>query len=520
MGVVTHLSFTNGGYRELSSTTNALSYLGVDHVRDAAPNPAHDAHGQAHYAQAAAQGINFTFFADGSVDPYTQVARIRAIEQGTPGSVTSIEGPNEVNNWPVHYQGQGGTAGAQAYMRDLFNAVQADPLLRDITVTGFTDWPFHASTSDASTVHPYPKNGDQPYGQIMRDMYDQNAVDPGKEFFINEIGYHTRINSSGGWEGVSEAAQAKLVLNTYMDGMLLGAKQTYIYQLLDAYAGDSQEEHFGLFRLDNSPKPAATAIHNLTTILADTAGNASNFGTHTLDFTVTNAPDTVNTVLTEKSNGSFQLITWAEPDIWNQDTNQDINVASKTETISFGQRFNTVEIFDPLVGTSAIQTFHNVNSVNVDVSDHPLIVQLSGGGAASAPAGAATVPAAPSVSVNVDTQPLSLSVNVGPDTMALRISQDAWQGDAQYTVKVDGTQIGDVFTAKARHGGESDTLTLHGNWGGGEHKVAVEFLNDAYAGTADTDRNLYVDNIIYNGAGHPELARTMFTAGSYEYAFN
>ena len=199
-GVATHLAYTDGGYRELSATTNALSYLGIDHIRDGVTNPAHDFYGQAHFAQAAASGIHFTFVVDGGVDPATEVARIHAIEQATPGAVTAIEGPNEVNNWPVTYQGMTGTAGAQAYMRDLFNAVQADPLLRDITVSGFTDWPNHSSTSDASTIHPYSKEGDQPLAQIMRDMADQNAFDQGKVFFITETGYHTQINPSSGWE--------------------------------------------------------------------------------------------------------------------------------------------------------------------------------------------------------------------------------------------------------------------------------------------------------------------------------
>ncbi|MES2709957.1 MAG: calcium-binding protein, partial [Pseudomonadota bacterium] len=378
-GVATHLSYTNGGYRELSTTTDALRYLGIDKVRDDVPNPAWDPYGQAHFPQAAAAGIDFAFFANGAIDPATLVSRIHAIEQAAPGSITVIEGPNEVNNWPVNHKGQGGTAGAQSYMRDLFDAVQADPVLRDIPVSGFTDYPNHASVSDASTIHSYSKNGNQPQATLRYDMAAQEAVDPGKPFYITETGYHTQINASGGgWEGVSEAVQAKLVLNTYMDGALLGAKQTYIYQLLDAYPGNSQEEHFGLFRLDNSPKPAATAIRNLTAILDDQAGNAGSFGTSSLDVTVTNAPANSHTLLAEKSNGTFQLITWAEPDIWNEDANQEINVSSTTETISFDRTFQKIEIFDPLVGTSPIRSFSDTNTVNVDVTDHPLIIQLSG----------------------------------------------------------------------------------------------------------------------------------------------
>ena len=503
---------------------NALSYLGIDHVRDQAPNPVYDAYGQAHFAQAAAQGVHFTFFAEGGVDPGTVVSRIRAIEQAHPGAITAIEGLNEINNWPVTYKGQGGTGGAQSYMRDLFDAVQADPLLRDVPVSGFTDWPNNFSVSDLNTIHPYAKNGDQPRGRILQDMADQNAVSPGKDFIITETGYHTKINASGGgWEGVSEDVHAKLVLNTYMSGVELGAKKVYIYQLLDAYAGYSQEEHFGLFRLDNSPKPAATAIHNLTTILADTAGNAGSFGTRDLDFTVSNAPASGHTLLAEKSNGIWQLITWAEPDIWNEDANQAIAVRPTTQTISFDQTFQTVEIFDPLLGTSPIRTFSNVNTVNVDVTDHPLIIQLSGSGTwqppASAPAVTRPEPSATPQEVVVSAAPAAVrGSGNGTDTLELRISQDAWQGNAQYTVTVDGTQIGGVYSAKALHAnGQSDSVMLTGAWGSGERRVSIDFLNDAYEGTAETDRNLYVDDLIYNGVGHSDLARWQNSAGAQDY---
>jgi Ca2+-binding RTX toxin-like protein len=96
---------------------------------------------------------------------------------------------------------------------------------------------------------------------------------------------------------------------------------------------------------------------------------------------------------------------------------------------------------------------------------------------------------------------VNLAAGSGSDTMVLKISQDAWQGSAQYTVTVDGKQVGGTFTATATHGsGVSDTLTLKGDWAAGSHAVAVNFLNDAWGGTAATDRNLYVDSVTYDGA--------------------
>ncbi|TPG33258.1 1,3-beta-glucanase, partial [Roseomonas nepalensis] len=100
--------------------------------------------------------------------------------------------------------------------------------------------------------------------------------------------------------------------------------------------------------------------------------------------------------------------------------------------------------------------------------------------------------------------PIDQTIGSGPDTMVLKISEDAWNGHAQYTVKVDGVAVGNGLTAAASHAlGQSDTLTLKGSWGAGAHTVEVSFLNDAWGGSASTDRNLYVDGVTYNGKAVP-----------------
>jgi Ca2+-binding RTX toxin-like protein len=97
--------------------------------------------------------------------------------------------------------------------------------------------------------------------------------------------------------------------------------------------------------------------------------------------------------------------------------------------------------------------------------------------------------------------PVTPTAGSGPDSLVLKISQDEYQGPAQYTVSVDGKQVGGTFTASAWHSAkQSDTLTLKGDWAAGTHKVEVKFLNDAWGGSAATDRNLHVDSATYNGA--------------------
>ena len=106
------------------------------------------------------------------------------------------------------------------------------------------------------------------------------------------------------------------------------------------------------------------------------------------------------------------------------------------------------------------------------------------------------------------------TIGAGSDTLALEISQDVYQGNAQFTVALDGQQVGDVLTASAFHSsGTSDTVNVLANLSPGQHTVTVNFLNDVYGGTPDTDRNLYVDSATYDGASVDGAAQTLFSSG-------
>jgi hypothetical protein len=85
-------------------------------------------------------------------------------------------------------------------------------------------------------------------------------------------------------------------------------------------------------------------------------------------------------------------------------------------------------------------------------------------------------------------------------------------------VLVDGVQIGGVQTAHASHAaGQSDQLTVQGNWGTAPHDAAVVFLNDAYDGTPSTDRNLYVNGATYDGHSVSDAQQTMLSAGVHHF---
>ena len=114
--------------------------------------------------------------------------------------------------------------------------------------------------------------------------------------------------------------------------------------------------------------------------------------------------------------------------------------------------------------------------------------------------------------------PAPVTTGTGSDTLVLSMSEDAYQGDAQFTVAIDGKQLGGTFTTTALHtAGVSQNFIFKGDWAIGAHTVTVNFLNDASGGTAATDRNLYVNGLSYDGTATGQSAALM-SAGPQSFS--
>jgi len=96
--------------------------------------------------------------------------------------------------------------------------------------------------------------------------------------------------------------------------------------------------------------------------------------------------------------------------------------------------------------------------------------------------------------------PAASSAANGPDTLVLYLSEDAYAGDAEFSVAVDGKALAAPQSATASHSkGQSQAFTFNGNFGPGSHTVGVAFVNDRWDGTDATDRNLYIDSATFDG---------------------
>lgn len=131
---------------------------------------------------------------------------------------------------------------------------------------------------------------------------------------------------------------------------------------------------------------------------------------------------------------------------------------------------------------------------------------LAAGASTSAALVAPTTDPAPATAASTPPTPASPSGSTPPapvgtraDTLVLNLSEDAYQGDAQFQLTVDGKAAGPAQGVTALHGkGQSQAFTFKGDWSGA-HRFGVTFTNDVWGGSADTDRNLYVGSATFDG---------------------
>ena len=164
--------------------------------------------------------------------------------------------------------------------------------------------------------------------------------------------------------------------------------KTFLYQLNDEIANSSPssiQDNWGLFNADGSMKLAATAIHNLTSILADAGPNALTFTPGQISYTINNLPSTGQSMLMAKSTGAFDLAIWNDAVDWNASNHSDVVVAAVATTVSLDTTYANINVFDPMLGNTPVATYHNVSSVQISLTDHPLIIELSGGSSGGTP---------------------------------------------------------------------------------------------------------------------------------------
>jgi hypothetical protein len=398
LGMCTHIG---QGIDKPTESAAALAYAGIRNIRDDS-SPRHT---QDWIAVHRTSGVKVVLTQSGPNDAAITNLMEVSRELAGAGALLALEGPNEPNNWAVTFKGQksGGKSTflpVAKWQSAFYAQVKSDPVLKHYPV-------FHSSEAGGSEpdnvglqflIIPPDSNTLMPPGTkfadfanvhnyicrkpgIIDNMAWVNAdplfhgwtdglyVEYGKTWAKGFSGYSKtelkqlpRVTTETGWatggKNLTQEQQGRLYLNLYLAQFKQGFKYTFIYMLRDAGGSDAG---YGIFESNYEPKKSAIYLHNITTILHD--DGAAKHGT--LDYAILDQPPTVHDLLLRKSTGQYELI------VWNERAEGTNNV-----TVKFTHNVPSFKVYDPTRGISPVQTNSRTNAVPLELSDHPVVVEL------------------------------------------------------------------------------------------------------------------------------------------------
>ena len=160
---------------------------------------------------------------------------------------------------------------------------------------------------------------------------------------------------------ITEEIHALNLLSVYLDQFKRGWSYTAVYLLRDR-SDEADNQQFGFYKPDYTPRKAAVYLHNLTTILAD-HGALKTPGS--LSYTIPDQPATVHDLLLQKGDGTFEVVLWDER----------IKGSDKV-TARLGGTHTSATVYDLTIGVTPIQTHRNIDSLTLTLSDHPVILAI------------------------------------------------------------------------------------------------------------------------------------------------
>lgn len=397
IGVCTHVG--QGVDAPMQSAT-AMSYAGIQNLRDDGRSGAVPGWISMHQSA----GIRVCMLTDQDVPNTLSMAK----QLNAAGALLAVEGANEPNNFAVTYENQTSDSNTTfvpvAHLqRDLYAAVKAEPALAGIPVFHSSEaggaepdnvglqfltipngagiaMPDGTKYADYGNTHNYVCG----HQKLLVDNVSWNASDPtlngdwdgpyveyGHTWYGHFTGYSNadlvtlpKVTTETGWVtsgdvgAITEEQQARVFLNLYLSAYKEGFSYTFIYMLRD----DPNQGYWGLFDTDYNPKTSGKYLHNLTTILADTKTRSPG----KLNYAIVNEPATVHDLLLQRSDGTFALVVWDEK--WSG--------GSDDVTVNLNTSRAAVTVYDPTTGTAPTEMLHDVSSVPLTLSDHPLVLAL------------------------------------------------------------------------------------------------------------------------------------------------
>jgi hypothetical protein len=473
LGINTHIDFDADGYQNLATVEAAIKYLGLHNIRDSAQTAA-DA--SAWLQVANATGAKFDDYI-GETSPSGMQTDLGFVAQlAQEGVLNFLEGGNEEDDsYPASL---GNSLGYTAQFQQQVYATAHEYGLKAINMsfgagwTAANDWHGDydkvgnlSAYADYANAHTYPQAGQTTDSSIQQLNSDALLAAGSRQVITTEIGWNTSTFNQG--------AIAQYVVQAALDGIKDGGAMMYYYALFNDSSGN-----YGLMNADGSATPAGTALHDLTTLLADTGSNAASFTPGSLNYSLSGQQSTDNTLLMQKSDGSDWIAVWDE------------SAATHTVTLQLPSAAAQIEVYDPVTGTSAIASATNASSISLSLGNDPLLVEVipsgsaastgsssgsgsssggttgtSAGSGASSTSGSGTTSTSGASPAPVLTAPASESVAAGGTAAITGVSlSDLWAAGNAGTLALNVTTSGGTVSMTDASGGAvsgSGTSAIH-----------------------------------------------------------
>ncbi len=398
IGVNTHLNYSDTIYNNFDGLLKpSLLYLGVRHIRDGLTDDDFDLK---RFRDLHSVGIKLTGGVSYEVESMPALVNMVKTQRDV---LEAVEGPNETDVFTqFSYKGQKFPEGTIAFMKDFYVAMKADPQLSELpvlqTTLAFPDAEFAGGTragilgdlsayADFGNSHNYFSFGEIPSTRIEEDHLPLNSkITPGKAMMSSEGGY--QMGEGDGYKGTwgdglsapfSEDVHGRYLLRYVLEQYRLGYVRSFIYELFDI-----DQPQWGLFRADGSPRPAAYGIRSMIELLSEGRWDRDakrwavpSFEPGKLDYSLTDVPDSVHSLLFQKSNNTFYLVLWNEVNNWDSVKGEPVYTEPVAATLKVNQTVKKLSTFLPLTQGSVATKVFDSNTATILVPDHPIIIEVT-----------------------------------------------------------------------------------------------------------------------------------------------
>jgi hypothetical protein len=389
LGVNVHLTYFDTGYGDFEVIKKRLVDLGVRHLRDGAQFTGDHNYNNIFYGRLkdlANSGIKFDLIFDprSSVGQLTE-KKLSAVVAMAGNSLEAVEGPNEYDNsvdrnWAYTLR---------EYQALLYQTVKVNPATRELPVIGPSF--VHAESRDAigdlaayldyGNLHSYP-GGRMPTSSFQsgEEILRARKVSGARPLIPTETGYHTAVGSRSGQPGISDQAFAKYLPRLYLEYFNQGFARTYLYELSDEKPDPERvnpEHDFGLLTSSGEPNPAYFSLRNLISIVAETREGDTRppFTPGQLSYRLRGDTSGIHHSLLQKRDGRFYLILWHEASSYDSVAKSDTFVPVRRLVLELSQA-RQVNSYLPLKSSQVVEHDENSHSIELDVPDHALVIEI------------------------------------------------------------------------------------------------------------------------------------------------